>query len=84
MISFCLGSDCTSHVVQWLKNLPVSEGDTADVGLIPGSGRFQGVGYGNPLQYSCLKNSMDRRPWRATVHGVTKSQTQLSRHAHRK
>ena len=46
-----------------------------DVGSIPGSGRSPGEGNGNPLQYSCLKNSMDRGAWRATVYGVTKSQT---------
>ena len=46
-----------------------------DAGLIPGSGRFTGVGNGNPLQYSCLKNSMDRGAWWATVRGVTKSRT---------
>ena len=48
-----------------------------DLGLIPGSGRSPGKGHGNPLQYSCLENSMDRRAWWATVHGVTKSQTWL-------
>ena len=46
--------------------------------LIPGSGRSPGEGNGNPLQYSCLENSMDRGAWRATVHGVAKSQTRLS------
>ena len=46
-----------------------------DPGSIPGSGRSPGEGNGNPLQYSCLKNSMDRRAWLATVHEVTKSQT---------
>ena len=50
-------------------------GDTGDAGLIPGSGRSPGVGNGNPLQYSCLENSMDRRTWWSTVHGVAKSQT---------
>ena len=49
-----------------------------DVGLVPGWGRFPGVGNGNPLQYSCLENSMDRGTWWATVHGVAKSWTQLS------
>ena len=49
-----------------------------DLDLIPGSGRSPGEGNGNPLQYSCLENSMDRRPWQAIDHGVTKSQTQLS------
>ena len=51
-------------------------------GLIAGLGRSPGGGYGNPLQYSCLENSMDRGAWRATVHGVAKSQTELSTHAH--
>ena len=46
-----------------------------DLGLIPGSGRPPGEGNGNPLQYSCLGNPTDRGAWRATVHGVTKSQT---------
>ena len=45
-------------------------GDTGDVGLIPGLERSPGGGNGNPLQYSCLENSMDRGAWRATVHGV--------------
>ena len=49
-----------------------------DPGSIPGSGRSAGGGNGNPLQYSCLGNSMDREAWWATVHGVTKSRTQLS------
>ena len=48
-----------------------------DLGLIPGSGQSPGAGHGNPLQYSCLENSMDRGAWWATVHGVTKSQTWL-------
>ena len=49
-----------------------------DAGLIPGSGRSPGERNGNPLQYSCLVNLMDREAWWVTVHGVTKSQTQLS------
>ena len=49
-----------------------------DVGLIPGSGRSPGEGNGNPLQYSCLENPMDRGAWWATVHGVAKSRKQLS------
>ena len=48
-----------------------------DLGLTPGLGRSSGEGNGNPLQYSCLENPMDRGAWRATVHGVAKSQTQL-------
>ena len=43
--------------------------DTRDTGLISGLGRSPGGGHGNPLQYSCLENPMDRGPWRATVHG---------------
>ena len=50
-------------------------GDTGNVGLIPGSGRLPGGGHGNPLQYSCLENPMDRGAWRAAVRGVAKSQT---------
>ena len=49
-----------------------------DPGSIPGSGRSPEEGQGNPLQYSCLENSMDRGAWWATIHGVTKSQTRLS------
>ena len=50
-----------------------------DMDLIPGSGRSPGGGHGNPLQYSCLEDPMDRGAWRATVHGVAKSQTRLKR-----
>ena len=46
-----------------------------DLELIPGSGQHPGEGNGNPLQYPCLENSMDREAWQATVHGVTRSQT---------
>ena len=46
-----------------LKNLPASAGDVRDMGLIPGSGRSPGGGHGNPLQYSCLENPMDRGAW---------------------
>ena len=67
-----------SQVALVVKNLPVMAGDVRDMGLIPGSGRSPGGGNGNPLQYSCLENSMDRKAWWATVHGVTKSWTQLS------
>ena len=52
--------------------------NAGNLGLIPGSGRSPGEGKVYPLQYSCLENSMDRGVWWATVHGVTKSQTQLS------
>ena len=60
------------------KNLPASAGDTGDMGSIPESERFLGVENGNLLQYSCLEDSTDRGAWWATVHGATKSQTQLS------
>ena len=58
-----------------VKNLPDKAGA---MGLIPGLGKSPGEGNGNPLQYSCLENSMDRGAWRATVHGVAKSLTGLS------
>ena len=53
-----------------------------DAGSNPGLGRSPEVGDGNPLQYSCLGNAMDRAAWWATVHGVTKSQAGLSTHTH--
>ena len=60
-----------------VKSPPGSAGETRHLGTIPGSGRSPGVGNDNPLQCSCLENSMDRgASW--TAHGVTKSQTQLS------
>ena len=55
--------------------MPAKAGDIRDTGSIPGSGRSSGEGNGNPLQYSCLENSMDRRAWWSTVHGVAKNQT---------
>ena len=58
-----------------VKNLPASVGDIKDVGLIPGSERSPGGGHGNPLQYSCLENPMDREAWWAAVHRVAKNQT---------
>ena len=51
--------------------------NAGDLGLIPGSGRSPGEGNGNPLQYSCLEDSMDRGAWGAAVHGVAKSRTRL-------
>ena len=62
-----------------VKNLPVNAGDARDLGLIPVSGRSPGEGNGNPLQYSCLDNPMDKEAWQATVHRVVKSWTQLNR-----
>ena len=64
------------------KESVCNAGDSADTGPIPGSGRSPGEGNGNPLQCSCLENSMDKEAWQARVPGVTKSQTQLSMHAH--
>ena len=58
-----------------VKNPPANAGDTKDEALIPVSGRSPGGGSGNPLQYSCLGNSMDRGAWWAIVHGVAKSWT---------
>jgi len=58
-----------------IKTPPANAGDTKDMGSIPGSGRSPGAGNGNPLQCSCLENSMDRGAWQAIVHGVTKNQT---------
>ena len=55
-----------------VKNLPANAGDTRDTGSIPELGGFPGVGNSNPLQYSCLKNSMDRGAWWAAGHGVIK------------
>ena len=62
-----------------VKNLPVNARDLRDAGLIPGSGRSPGGGHGNPLQYSCLENPMDRGAWWATVHRVAKTK-QLGTH----
>ena len=60
-----------------VNNPPANVGDIRDLGLIPGLGRSPEGGRGNPLQYSCLENSMDRGAWRATLHGVAKSWTRL-------
>ena len=67
-----------SRVALVVKSLPANAGDVKGVGLIPRSGRSPGGGRGNPLQYSYLENPMDRGAWWAGVHGVAKSQTQLS------
>ena len=55
-----------------VKNPPANARDARDVGSIPGSGRSPGGENGNPFQYSCLENPMDRGAWWATVHGVTR------------
>jgi len=59
-----------SQVALVVKNPPANAGDLRTAGLIPESGRSPGGGHGNPLQYSCLENPIDRGAWRATVHGV--------------
>ena len=59
------------------KESACNAGVIRDVGSIPGWGRSPGGGHGNPLQYSCLENPLDRGAWRATVHGVTESQARL-------
>ena len=58
-----------------VKNLPANAGDARDMGSIPELGRALGEGNGNPFQYSCLGNPMDRGTWWATVHSVTMSWT---------
>ena len=74
--------DLSRHMVKafkilpwWLKTLKKPACNAGDMGLIPGSGRSPGEGNGNPLQYSCLENSMDRGSWQATVYGVAKHWT---------
>ena len=71
-------SDLTEAAAAVVNNLPANAGDTGDMDLIPGVGRSPGRGNGNPPQYSCLENPMDRAAWRARVLGVTKSQTRLT------
>ena len=61
-----------SQVMLVIKIPPACAGDIRVAGLIPGLGRSLAVGNGNPHQYSCLENPMDRGAWRATVHGVAK------------
>ena len=68
-------------VAQLAKKLPANAGDATDSGSIPGSGRSPGEGNGNPLQHSCLGNSMNRGAWLSVVHEVIKSETRLSTHA---
>ena len=88
LILICLKEDPQNYVCSGLtnvfpggavvNNMPANAGDLRDTGSILGSGRSPGEGHGNPLQYSCLENPMDRRAWWA-IDGVTKSWTQLKR-----
>ena len=75
-----LMTDWASQVALVVKNPPANAGDIRDMGSVPGSGasgRSPGGGHGNPLQYSCLENPMDRGAWWVTVHRVAKSRTRL-------
>ena len=65
----------SSQVALVVKNLPANAGDLRDIGSIPELGRSPGGGHGNPLQYSCLVNLMDRGAWQATAHRVTELDT---------
>ena len=66
-----------------VKNLSANAGDIRDIGSVPGLGKSPGGGYGNPLQYSCLENPMDRGDWQATVHRLAESDTtEVTLHAH--
>ena len=64
------------------KESTCNAGDTGNVGSVPGSGRSPGEGNGNPLQYSCMENPMDRGAWWAIIQRVEKSQTRLSVQMH--
>ena len=70
-VTYCVGLPCNSDSKESTCN-------AGNLDSISGSGRSPGGGYGHPLKYSCLENPMDRGAWWATVHGVSKSQTQLS------
>ena len=74
LIMLCIG---TSQLALVVKNLPASVTDMKNTGSTSGSGRSPGKGNGNPLQYFCLENPMDRGVWQVTVHGVPRSQTSL-------
>ena len=75
---FVLTSPCVFTGFPGGSEVKASASNAGDPGSIPESGRSPGEGNGNPLQYSCLENPMDRAAWQATVHGVAKSRTRLS------
>ena len=81
ILEYDKGASWASQVALVVKNLPANAGDTRDVGMIPGLGRFPGVGNVNSLQCSCLENPMVREAFWARVHGVTKSGTCLNMHS---
>ena len=84
MLYAIVQAERASQVLLVVKNLPTNAGDLRDVGSSPVSRRTPGGGHGNPLQYSCLENPMDRGAWQAIGHRVTKSWIwlkQLSMHA---
>ena len=70
-----LNSHALNNGLPWWFNSKESACDAGNAGLIPGLGRSPGGGHGNPLQYSCLENPLDRGAWQASVHSVAKSQT---------
>ena len=76
------GISWPSQVALVVKNHPANAEDIIDAGLIPGLGRSPVEGHGNPFQYSCLENPMDRGALQATVHRVTQSRTRLSNLGH--
>ena len=85
LISITIYNRRVSQVALVVKHPPANAGDIRNMGSIPGSGKTPRGGHGNPLQYSCLENPMDRGTWQAVVHRITKSQTQpkwLSMQAH--
>ena len=77
--NYCCSKESTVRGLPWWLSYKESTCNAGDTGLIPGSGRSPGEGHGNPLQYSCLENPMDRGAWQATVHRVAQSQIQLKR-----
>ena len=81
-VVFSYSCNSRGKVALVVKKLPANIGDIRDKVSIPGSGRCHAGGHENPFQYTCLGNPRDRRSWWATVHGVTKSWTQLSNLAH--